>query len=92
LTVRFARIASSHHVVRGPERRMMAERGARAVDMESFWLSPLARGRAFSIARVIVDTPQRELTNPLHTLAGGWRALGILRRVGRAVAPRATEA
>jgi 4-hydroxy-3-methylbut-2-enyl diphosphate reductase len=92
LRVTVGRIASADHVVRGAERQTLAGLGARAVDMESFWLSPLARGRAFSIARVIVDTPDRELTSPLRTLVGGWRALRVLRRVGRVVASRAREA
>ncbi len=91
LSVTVGPVASAHHAVRGAERRTMSSRGARAVDMESYWLTPLARGRVFSIARVIVDTESRELLHPLHTLAGGWRALRVLRGVGRAIAPRATE-
>src|SRR5690606_21012114 len=88
--VRFviAPIASRDHLVLGAERTELRARGARAVDMESFWLAPLARGRAFSVARVIVDTPTRQLTRPLHTLTGGWRAAGALRRIGAAIAPR----
>ena len=88
LRVVIAPIASRDHLVRGAERAELRAGGARAVDMESFWLAPLASGRVFSVARVIVDTPARELTRPLHTLTGGWRAAGALRRVGAAIAPR----
>lgn len=85
LTVRHGPIVSVDHIVRGKERRALAAGGALAVDMESFWLGALAPHRRFAVIRVIVDTPGRELTHPLHTLRAGWRGLRTLGRVGAAL-------
>jgi 4-hydroxy-3-methylbut-2-en-1-yl diphosphate reductase len=71
-------IASADHVVRGAERDLLARQGVLAVDMESAWLASGAAGRPFAVLRVVVDTPERELTRPLATLTGtldAWRAL-----------------
>jgi 4-hydroxy-3-methylbut-2-en-1-yl diphosphate reductase len=76
--VRVGPVASSDHVVRGAERRALAAEGALAADMESAWLAPAAAGRPFAVLRVVLDTPERELSRPLATLAGAfaaWRAL-----------------
>ena len=86
LNVSVGRIVSADHIVRGDERRTLARTGAVAVDMESSWLAPLARGRRFSVVRVVVDTPSHELFRPFHTLPGAIVALRSLARVGRALA------
>jgi 4-hydroxy-3-methylbut-2-en-1-yl diphosphate reductase len=65
----------------GKRRVQLRERGAIAVDMESAWLAAAARGRPFAVVRVLSDTPTRELTRPLLTLAGVMRASVTLRRV-----------
>ncbi|MFK7985263.1 MAG: hypothetical protein AB8I08_04460 [Sandaracinaceae bacterium] len=77
-----AAIATRDHIVRGAERNEVAAEGARVVEMESYWLRPLAEAADFSVVRVVVDTPSRELGHPLHTLTGGVRAHAALRRVG----------
>lgn len=86
-----AAIATRDHVVRGGERRAVAESGARVVEMESYWLRPLAERAAFSVVRVVVDTPSRELGHPLHTLTGGLRAHAALTRVGAGLARLRSE-
>jgi 4-hydroxy-3-methylbut-2-enyl diphosphate reductase len=53
--------------------------------MESAWLAPAARGRPFAVVRVLSDTPRRELTRPLLTVAGVARASLTLRRVATAL-------
>jgi 4-hydroxy-3-methylbut-2-enyl diphosphate reductase len=78
-------IISVDHLVRGVERELLADTGAIAVDMESAWLAPLARGRHFSVARVVIDTPRRELLRPFKTVPGAIVALRSLARVGRAL-------
>lgn len=85
LPVTVGSLISSGKVVTGSERARFAESGARAVDMESYWLAPLAVGRAWSVIRVIVDTPSRELFNPLRTMVSGVRGLRVLRRVAEAL-------
>ncbi len=55
------------------------------MDMESAWLAPGAGERPFAVVRVITDTPARELTNPLLTVAGGARAMAALRRAAGAL-------
>ena len=73
-------IASAAKVVRGRRRAQLAETGALAVDLESFWVAEAAARRPFAAVRVIVDSPSRELFNPLATLAGGLRAYKVLSR------------
>lgn len=81
-----AAVATRDHIVRGAERGDVASEGARVVEMESYWLRPLAESADFSVVRVVVDTPSRELGHPLHTLTGGVRAHAALRRVGAGLA------
>jgi 4-hydroxy-3-methylbut-2-en-1-yl diphosphate reductase len=85
LTVRRGVVASVMRIAVGDARVALRERGAVAVDMESVWLAAGAAGRPFAVARVISDTPARELTNPLLTVAGVTRASGALRRAAGAL-------
>jgi 4-hydroxy-3-methylbut-2-en-1-yl diphosphate reductase len=86
LTVRRGQIASVARLAMGDARVRLREGGAIAVDMESVWLAPGAGGRPFAVVRVISDTPARELTRPLLTIAGVARASAALRRAAGAVA------
>ncbi len=95
LRVRVAPIASSQRLVVGERRRMLQRTGAAAVDMESAWLAPGARGRPLVTMRVVLDTHRRELHRPLRTVAGAAIAYRTLRRASalagawaRALAPR----
>lgn len=64
--------------IAGPRER--AQLGdALAVDLESFWLEPVA------VVRVVVDESGRRLLHP-RTLLAGVRALRSLRRVARLLA------
>ncbi|MBO0713243.1 MAG: 4-hydroxy-3-methylbut-2-enyl diphosphate reductase [Acidimicrobiales bacterium] len=73
------------HLVRGAERRELAEQGALAVDMESGVLAPaLVAGAPLAVVRVVVDTPARELLRP-GTLRNGLAARAALRSVGAAL-------
>jgi 4-hydroxy-3-methylbut-2-enyl diphosphate reductase len=73
-------IASVSRPAVGAARVRLRESGAIAVDMESIWLARGAGGRPFAVVRVISDTPARELTRPLRTVAGMARATAALRR------------
>ena len=84
--VRVGPVASVDHVVGGAERRALAAGGALAADMESAWLAPAAAGRPFAVLRVVLDTPERELSRPLTTLAGALAAWRALRRAAPALA------
>jgi 4-hydroxy-3-methylbut-2-en-1-yl diphosphate reductase len=79
LRVRRGTIASVARLAMGDTRVRLLEAGAIAVDMESVWLAPGAGGRPFAVVRAISDTPARELTNPLRTVAGVARAMATLR-------------
>jgi 4-hydroxy-3-methylbut-2-enyl diphosphate reductase len=81
LTVHVGPVASSPKVVTAGARRRLAQTGALVVDMESAWLAPAAGARPLSVLRVVLDTPDRELFQPLHTLSGLARALGALATV-----------
>lgn len=85
LRCRVGRIVSTEAIATGDKRKELHEGGAIAVDMESAFLAPLAAGRRFSVVRVIVDTPTRELSNPLMTITGGAKAARTLSKVGRAL-------
>jgi 4-hydroxy-3-methylbut-2-enyl diphosphate reductase len=85
LTVRHGPIASVARLAMGEARVRLRERGAIAVDMESVWLAPGAGTRPFAVVRVISDTPARELTRPLATVAGVARASAALRRAAGAL-------
>ncbi len=85
LTVRRGVVASATRIAIGQARVALRESGAIAVDMESVWLAAAANGRPFAVVRVISDTPERELTRPLLTVAGVARAAGALRRAAGAL-------
>jgi 4-hydroxy-3-methylbut-2-enyl diphosphate reductase len=63
----------------------LRERGAIVVDMESAWLAIGALERPFAVIRVVADTPSREVTRPLLTLAGAARAALSLRRTAAVI-------
>ncbi|HEY5288019.1 MAG TPA: hypothetical protein VIJ50_13030 [Solirubrobacteraceae bacterium] len=81
IAVRKAAVVSVAHIAHGEKRVELRERGGVVVDMESIWLAGGARGRPFAVIRVVADTPSREVTRPLLTLAGAARAALSLRRV-----------
>jgi 4-hydroxy-3-methylbut-2-enyl diphosphate reductase len=83
--VRRGVVASVQHIAMGDARTRLRERGAVAVDMESVWLASAARGRPFAVVRIISDTPTRELTRPLATVAGVARAAAALARAAGAL-------
>jgi 4-hydroxy-3-methylbut-2-enyl diphosphate reductase len=85
LRVRTGPIASVARLAMGDTRVRLREAGAIAVDMESVWLAPGAGERPFAVVRVISDTPARELTRPLLTIAGVARASAALRRAAGAL-------
>jgi 4-hydroxy-3-methylbut-2-en-1-yl diphosphate reductase len=85
LRVRRGQIASVARLAMGDTRVRLREGGAIAVDMESVWLAPGAGERPFAVVRVISDTPTRELTRPLATVAGVARASAALRRAAGAL-------
>jgi 4-hydroxy-3-methylbut-2-en-1-yl diphosphate reductase len=76
--VRTGRVATAAKIVRGSARSRLAETDALCVDLESYWLRRAAGERPCAVVRVVVDTPARELMNPLATIRGGivaYRAL-----------------
>jgi 4-hydroxy-3-methylbut-2-enyl diphosphate reductase len=81
IAVRKAAVVSVAHIAHGEKRIELRERGGVVVDMESAWLADGAQGRPFAVIRVVADTPSREVTRPLLTLAGAARAALSLRRV-----------
>ncbi|MCL2770585.1 MAG: hypothetical protein FWD42_10855 [Solirubrobacterales bacterium] len=83
--VRRATVVSIDHIARGEERARLRARGGAVVDMESVWLAQAAHGRPFGVIRVVADTPTREVTRPLLTLAGAGRAAVSLRRTAAAL-------
>ena len=80
VVVRRGGVVSVARIAHGDKRVELRERGAIAVDMESAWLAAGAGSRPFAVIRVVADTPSRELTRPLLTLAGAGRAALSLRR------------
>ena len=83
--VKEGRILSSRRVVAGKELDRLAERGeALAVEMESFYLTPLATRHRLGVVRVILDGPGRSLLG-LRTVPGGFVALRRLREVAAVV-------
>lgn len=78
IAARTGTIASVTRLFGGPSRASLAERGACAVDMESFWLAPVAARCAFAVLRVVSDGPHHELLRP-SILWNGVRALRRLR-------------
>ncbi len=85
VVVRRGGVVSVARIAHGEKRVELRERGAIAVDMESAWLAAGAGGRPFAVVRVVADTPSREVTRPLLTLAGAGRAALSLRRVAGAL-------
>jgi 4-hydroxy-3-methylbut-2-en-1-yl diphosphate reductase len=83
--VRRGVVLSVTRPVLGEARVRLRECGAIAIDMESAWLAAGARGRPFAVVRVLSDTPARELTRPLLTVAGVAVAAATLRRVAAAL-------
>jgi 4-hydroxy-3-methylbut-2-en-1-yl diphosphate reductase len=83
--VRKGGVVSVARIAHGEKRLELRERGAIAVDMESAWLAAGAEGRPFAVVRVVADTPSREVTRPLLTLAGAGRAALSLRKVAGAL-------
>jgi 4-hydroxy-3-methylbut-2-en-1-yl diphosphate reductase len=81
IAVRCGAVVSVARIAHGEKRVELRERGAIVVDMESAWLAEGARGRPFAVIRVVADTPSREVTRPLLTLAGAARAALSLRAV-----------
>jgi len=80
LRVTVAPIACEPSLVTGPRRRRLAQSGAAAVDLESAWLAPSAGGRPLHALRVVLDTPSRELRNPITSATGTAVAYRSLRR------------
>jgi nucleoside phosphorylase len=80
IAVRSGTIVSVARIAHGEKRVELRERGATVVDMESAWLATAARRRPFAVIRVVADTPSREVTRPLLTLAGAARAALSLRQ------------
>jgi 4-hydroxy-3-methylbut-2-enyl diphosphate reductase len=85
LVVRRGAISSVTRPAIGKARVKLREGGAIAVDMESAWLAAAARGRPFAVVRVLSDTPARELTRPLLSVAGVACASRTLARVAAAL-------
>jgi 4-hydroxy-3-methylbut-2-enyl diphosphate reductase len=83
--VRRGAVVSVARIARGEKRVELRERGGVVVDMESAWLAPAAGERPFAVIRVVADTPSREVTRPLLTLAGAGRAALSLRRTAAAL-------
>jgi 4-hydroxy-3-methylbut-2-enyl diphosphate reductase len=88
-------IVSTTRLVRGAGRARLHATGAIAVDMESAWLAAAAGERPFAVVRAVLDTPARELANPValaRSTASAFRALAAAAEVlgawGRAAGPR----
>jgi 4-hydroxy-3-methylbut-2-en-1-yl diphosphate reductase len=95
LTVHEGPVVSTTRLVRGAERPRLAATGAIACDMESAWLADGAAGRPLAVVRAVVDTPARELHDPLALATGAkgaFRSLRIAAEIldawGRAAGPR----
>lgn len=85
MRVRRGTVASVPRLAMGETRTRLREGGAIAVDMESVWLAPGAGARPFAVLRIVSDTPSRELTRPLATVAGIARASAALARAAGAL-------
>jgi 4-hydroxy-3-methylbut-2-enyl diphosphate reductase len=80
LRVHVAPVACERSLVTGPRRRRLAQSGAAAVDLESAWLAPSAGARPLHALRVVLDTPTRELHNPVTSATGTVAAYRSLHR------------
>jgi 4-hydroxy-3-methylbut-2-enyl diphosphate reductase len=83
MRVRSGAVASVPKIAVGERRAQLHAAGAIAVDMESAWLAPAARGRPFGVVRVVLDSPSHELFRPGIAIYGP-RAAWALRRVAAA--------
>jgi len=90
--VHFGPMASAERIVRGEGRTRLAETGAIAVDMESFWAVAAAGDRPVAVLRVVSDSPERELGANLDTVTGGVAAYRSLRAAAPALADWAAAA
>jgi 4-hydroxy-3-methylbut-2-enyl diphosphate reductase len=79
LQVHVGPIVSSERLVRAGGRASLGREGVLAVDMESAWLLDSLPADARAVIRVVVDTPEHELTSPA-TLGNGVRAYRALVR------------
>jgi 4-hydroxy-3-methylbut-2-enyl diphosphate reductase len=70
LPVRVGSVVSVRSPAIGPARRSLGLGGALVADMESVWLAAGAAGRPFAVARVVMDSPARELTRAWQTVSG----------------------
>jgi 4-hydroxy-3-methylbut-2-enyl diphosphate reductase len=82
-------IATIEHVASSETLTRLAGRGVTTVDMESFPLVATARGRPFTVVRVVVDTPDHPLVRP-STLRAGLTARKRLRAIGAVLGHWAT--
>ncbi len=80
MRVHVAPILSSERLVTGERREELFRTGAVAVDMESVWVAPAARGRSLVTLRVVSDTGRHELRHALQTVSGVATAYRELRR------------
>ena len=78
-------IVSVKRPATGKTRRTLGESGAIAADMESAWLGQAAAGRPLIVVRTVLDTPSRELWNPLATATGVVRATRALHEAAAAL-------
>ena len=83
MRVRTGAIVCVSRLALGERRDQLHAAGAIAVDMESAWLAPGARGRPFAVVRVVLDSPTHELLRP-RALVSALRASAVLRRVAAA--------
>ncbi|MET9068809.1 phosphorylase family protein [Streptosporangium sandarakinum] len=90
LPARTGPLVTCDHVVTGAERGLLAERGALAVDMETWPLAEAAGGLPFAALRVIADTA--DVRSPWAVPAYGVVAYRVLRRIGPALARWAAHA
>jgi 4-hydroxy-3-methylbut-2-en-1-yl diphosphate reductase len=90
LRVRTGPVVCVSRIAVGQRRAELGASGAIAVDMESAWLAPGARGRPFDVVRVVLDSPSHELLRPGAAL-GAARAARTLRVVARELSDFWTE-
>jgi 4-hydroxy-3-methylbut-2-enyl diphosphate reductase len=90
LRVRTGPVVCVSRIALGQRRAELRASGAIAVDMESAWLAPGARGRPFDVVRVVLDSPSHELLRP-GAAVGAARAARTLRRVARELSDFWTE-
>lgn len=91
LTVHVGAVLSLPRLVDGPARAEAGRGGALAVDLESAALLATVPEAPAAVLRVVVDTPTRPLASR-HTVAGGIRALRVLRTAAHELPGWAHEA